>query len=66
MKIIKPKLLFLTTQGHWGGAQKYVYDLATSLAGEFDIIVAVGDPEGEKQLQEKLQIIQLQSTWNSR
>jgi len=60
MKIIKPKLLFLTTQGHWGGAQKYVYDLATSLAGEFDIIVAVGDPEGEKQLQEKLQIIQLQ------
>ena len=51
-----PKLLFLITQGHWGGAQKYVYDLATALAGEFDITVAVGDPEGERQLQEQFSV----------
>ena len=51
-----PKLLFLITQGHWGGAQKYVSDLATALASEFDITVAVGDPEGERQLQEQFSV----------
>lgn len=51
---MKPKLLYLITQGHWGGAQKYVFDLATSLADDFDITVAVGEPNHATDLQKKL------------
>jgi glycosyltransferase involved in cell wall biosynthesis len=51
---MKPKLLYLITQGHWGGAQKYVFDLATSLADDFDITVAVGEPNHTPDLQKKL------------
>ncbi len=37
------KVLFLITKSNWGGAQRYVYDLATGLpAGEFETVVAVG------------------------
>ncbi len=50
----KPKILYITTQGHWGGAQKYVFDLATSLTGDFDISVAVGEPNNNPDLQKKL------------
>ena len=39
------KLLFLITKATWGGAQRYVYDLATSLRNEFEVSVAFG-PEG--------------------
>lgn len=44
----KPKLLFLITKSNWGGAQKYVYDLATSQAirKKFNIKVASGN-DGE-------------------
>jgi len=53
--MIKQKILFVITQGHWGGAQKYVFDLA----GEFnarghEVAVAVGEPNGGRELQEKL------------
>jgi len=38
------KILYLVTKGNWGGAQRYVFDLATSLPQEqFDVVVAYGD-----------------------
>ncbi len=39
----KKKILFVITKSNWGGAQKYVYDLARSLPKEqFEVIVALG------------------------
>jgi glycosyltransferase involved in cell wall biosynthesis len=39
----KEKILFLITKATYGGAQRYVYDLATHLPkDEFDIVVAYG------------------------
>lgn len=38
----KVKLLLLVTQSHWGGAQKYVYDLARGLPKNYDVTVAAG------------------------
>ncbi len=41
----KKKLLFVITKSNWGGAQRYVYDLATALPkDEFDVSVAFGQP----------------------
>jgi len=51
------KILYLITKSNWGGAQTYVYDLATSLgdrvtkSSEFEMVVAVG---GNGPLIEKL------------
>ncbi|MEK7116813.1 MAG: glycosyltransferase family 4 protein [Patescibacteria group bacterium] len=40
----KKKILYVITKGNFGGAQRYVYDLATNLSkGTFDVIVACGD-----------------------
>jgi glycosyltransferase involved in cell wall biosynthesis len=37
------KVLFVITKSNWGGAQRYVYNLATSLPKEqFDVVVAFG------------------------
>lgn len=39
----KKKILFLITKSNWGGAQRYVYDLAAGLpADEFEVAVALG------------------------
>jgi glycosyltransferase involved in cell wall biosynthesis len=39
----KKKILFLITKSNWGGAQRYVYDLAVGLPkGEFEVAVALG------------------------
>ncbi len=39
----KKKILFVITKSNWGGAQRYVYDLATSLPKEqFKVVVALG------------------------
>ena len=38
------KILFVITKANWGGAQKYVHDLATSLKHEFEVEVAFGTP----------------------
>lgn len=39
----KTKILFVITKSNFGGAQKYVYDLATSIPKDrFDVAVAVG------------------------
>jgi glycosyltransferase involved in cell wall biosynthesis len=54
----KQKILYVITQGKWGGAQKYVYDLATNLSADFEITVAIGQKNGEQDLQTKL------SKWN--
>ena len=39
----KKKVLFLITKSNWGGAQRYVYDLATHLP-DYDVSVAYGTP----------------------
>ncbi|OGG85984.1 hypothetical protein A2392_03230 [Candidatus Kaiserbacteria bacterium RIFOXYB1_FULL_46_14] len=39
----RKKVLFLITKSNWGGAQRYVYDLAVGLPQEdFDVMVALG------------------------
>ena len=41
--INKKKVLYLITKSNWGGAQRYVYDLATNLDREkFEPVVALG------------------------
>jgi len=47
------KILYLVTQSEWGGAQKYIFDLATNLPENFDVLVATG--EGNDELLSKLQ-----------
>ncbi|HEY4479865.1 MAG TPA: glycosyltransferase family 4 protein [Candidatus Paceibacterota bacterium] len=55
MEESRKKILFIITKGNFGGAQRYVYDLATNLPKEkFDVVVASGIKEG-KTLVEKLQ-----------
>lgn len=40
---MKKKILFIITKSNWGGAQRYVYDLAAALPkNEFDVRVAFG------------------------
>jgi len=39
----KKKLLFVITKGNFGGAQRYVFDLATGFCNDFDVSVAIGD-----------------------
>lgn len=46
------KVLYVITKSNWGGAQKYVFDLATNLPkGDFEVVVAAG---GNGPLFEKL------------
>ena len=41
----KKKILFVITKSNWGGAQRYVYDLATALPKEeFVVSIAFGQP----------------------
>ncbi|MGB2580808.1 MAG: glycosyltransferase family 4 protein [Minisyncoccia bacterium] len=50
---MKKKILFIITKSNFGGAQKYVYDLATSMPKDkFDVAVALG---GSGLLIQKLQ-----------
>ncbi len=39
---MKKKILFVITKSNWGGAQRYVYDLATHLPKEYEPVVAGG------------------------
>lgn len=42
---MKTKILYVITKANWGGAQRYVYDLAIGLpADEFEAAVAFGQP----------------------
>ncbi|MFC1700727.1 glycosyltransferase [Patescibacteria group bacterium] len=38
----KKSILYIITKSVWGGAGKYVYDLSTSMYGDFDVTVAAG------------------------
>ncbi|NNM83845.1 glycosyltransferase [Candidatus Parcubacteria bacterium] len=50
----KKKVLFVITKSNWGGAQRYVYDLATNLSRkQFEVAVALG---GDGDLQQKLKM----------
>jgi len=50
----KQKILYVITQGEWAGAERYVFDLATNLGADFDVTVAIGEPNGHQDLQNKL------------
>lgn len=44
-ELTRRKILYVITKSNWGGAQRYVYDLATSLPKDrFDVHVAHGQP----------------------
>ncbi len=46
------KILFCITKSNWGGAQRYVYDLATGIPREkYEVVVVLG---GNGRLKEKL------------
>lgn len=51
------KILYVITKGNFGGAQRYVYDLATNLPKNiFEVVVASGpNPNGKTGLKEKLE-----------
>jgi len=56
------KIIYLITKGNWGGAQRYVYDLATNLPSRgYEVAVAVGEGEElPRRLREKgVRIIKL-------
>jgi glycosyltransferase involved in cell wall biosynthesis len=38
----KKKILYVITKSNWGGAQRYVFDLATQFAGKYEVAVALG------------------------
>jgi len=43
------RVLFVVTKGNWGGAQRYVYDLATGLTAHgYQVTVAAGALKGRK------------------
>lgn len=49
----KRKILFCITKSNWGGAQRYVYDLATNLSRDkYEAVVVLG---GNGKLREKLE-----------
>lgn len=52
----KTRILFAITKSNWGGAQKYVHDLATALNEEYDICVALGGNGPLKQKLDKAEI----------
>lgn len=61
------KVLYVITKGNFGGAQKYVYDLATSLPKDkFEAVVACGTKEGnvlvEKLLEQNIRTINLENS----
>ena len=71
-RMIKKKILFVITKANWGGAQKYVFDLAENLSGVgtgasrppqsrvyFDVVVAYGKPAGK--LNTKLKSVKIRT-----
>ncbi len=58
----KKKILFFITKSNWGGAQRYVFDLATHLdKSKYDVSVALGGhgPLGDKLRAEGIEIIHI-------
>ncbi len=65
--LTKKKILYIITKGNFGGAQKYVYDLATNLPKDkFDVVVACGNKDGyvlfEKLTEKNIRTIILESS----
>lgn len=54
------KILHIITQGTWGGAQRYVFDIVSSPTQDIEHILAVGSPTEQQHLQQKHTSIQLQ------
>ena len=44
----KAKILYLITQSEWGGAQRYVFDLAANFKDKFEVAAAFGGEGGLK------------------
>ena len=43
-KVAKTKVLYVITKSNWGGAQRYVFDMATSIVKDgYDVAVALGN-----------------------
>ena len=42
MKSGQLKILYIVTQGNWGGAQKYVFDMSKSVSVDYSVVVASG------------------------
>lgn len=38
----KEKIIFIITKSNWGGAQRYVFDIANSIKSEYEVVVAAG------------------------
>lgn len=55
---IKKRILYVITKSNWGGAQRYVYDLVSSLKDQYEIAVAFG---GEGELKQKLDSLQVRT-----
>ncbi len=67
MEISKKKVLFCITKGNFGGAQKYVFDLATNLPKkDFEVVVACGTKEGrtlvDKLSEKNIRTLELESS----
>jgi len=54
----KPKILYLITQSEFGGAQRYIFDLANNLKNDYEIMVAAG---GQDELFERLEAINVKT-----
>ena len=50
----KKHILFVITQGHWGGAQKYLFDLILGLSSQYTITLAIGEKGINSDLGKKL------------
>lgn len=67
MEISRKKVLFFITKGNFGGAQRYVFDLATGLPKkDFEAVVACGTKEGrtlvDKLSEKNIRVIELESS----
>jgi glycosyltransferase involved in cell wall biosynthesis len=50
----RKKILYIITKGNFGGAQRYVHDLATQICDRYEVVVTIGKNDGNI-LEEKLQ-----------
>jgi len=55
LRQIMKKILYLITQSDFGGAQRYVYDLATNISVKYNIIIGGGEQGAIGELAKKLQ-----------
>lgn len=62
----KKKILYVITKSNWGGAQSYVYDLATKVPEKFEKVVALGGNGPLKEKLEKADIRTISLPWLAR